>query len=120
MKTNENRTILRSPTVVLAHEVAHAEEHARDPKQYRSDTKPTGDNYDTEADKKVITGVEQTTARALGEISGEQVTRSSHGGYNGPNVSGLSPEQQSMKASRFNTPLYRINNYPMDKARTNL
>jgi hypothetical protein len=41
---------------------------------------PDADYYSPE-EKRVITGMEQTTAKALGEIKSDKVTRTDHFGY---------------------------------------
>ncbi len=108
MSFNREKTIMRSPTVSLAHEFAHAEHFARDSFQYLKDAQTKDSAYDSIAEKNVITGEEQMVARALGEISDDQVTRDSHYGRTGPSVSDLSTKEQSRMAAFYNILLERI------------
>lgn len=50
-------------------------------------------------------GIEQDAARALGEISEEQVTRTNHYGYVGPNLYNMSVFNQSRFCAWMNNPL---------------
>lgn len=108
MKLDETGTIMRSSTVSLAHELGHAENHDRNEEKYLADSTTEDMDYVTVEEKNVIEGIEQDTARALGEISVEEVTRTSHDGRFGPNVANLSPKSQSNKAFMFNHPLIKI------------
>ena len=70
-----------SPAAILNHELDHAVQDATKPKQYSKDTdRKTGKDkqYDTKEEKRVITGSEQKTARALGLTKEGQVTRTNH------------------------------------------
>jgi len=70
-----------SPATVLAHEADHAVQSIKHPKQFEKESDPkTGADkeYDTKEERRVITGSEQKTARALGEIKNGQVTRRNH------------------------------------------
>jgi hypothetical protein len=64
--------------------------------------------FDNKEERRVITGPEQTIARALGEINQDQVTRKSHRGYSSRNADGLSPERQSRIAFLYNNPLNKL------------
>ena len=108
MKLDESGKIMHSPTVSLAHELGHAENHDRNEEMFKADSNKEDAHYVTVEEKNVIEGIEQDTARALGEISSGEVTRTSHGGQYGPNVANLSPKSQSDKAFMFNHPLIRI------------
>lgn len=108
MKLDESGKIMHSPTVSLAHELGHAENHDRNEEMFKADSNEEDADYVTVEEKNVIEGIEQDTARALGEISSGEVTRTSHGGQYGPNVANLSPKSQSDKAFMFNHPLIRI------------
>ncbi|WP_281987690.1 DUF6443 domain-containing protein [Aquimarina aggregata] len=75
----DNGTVM-SPATVLEHEADHTNHRVTKPDEHR-DLKDTRDsNYRNKEEKRVITGSEQKTARANGEISGKQVTRTNHGG----------------------------------------
>jgi D-lyxose ketol-isomerase len=77
--TNEN--IVISPTSVLNHEIDHALQYDTNKNQFLRDVNTrTGDAYDNLEEKRVITGSEQTTAKKLGEIKVEEVTRKDHRG----------------------------------------
>ncbi len=98
MKT-ENGTIL-SPATCLNHEMAHATDHDDATKKYYEEyytlgQKKAQENYDkwlesckygsdlqyvSKEDRKVITGIEQRTAKKLNEIKENEINRSSHGG----------------------------------------
>ncbi len=110
MKLDETGKIMHSPTVSLAHELGHAEDHAKDHAKYSKDSNTANVSFLNEEEKNVIEGIEQDVARALGEIHPDEVTRSSHGGQFGPNVSSLDPAYQSLLADMFNHPLDKIPN----------
>ena len=82
---NETGVVL-SPTTVLNHELGHAEnEDKAGTSQKLNEYSQTiiegsSDQYGTIDEEIVITGVEQRTAKALGEIQEGQVTRTDHGG----------------------------------------
>lgn len=114
MYFNKDKSIMRSPSVTLAHEVNHAVQHETDPEQFLIDAQPNQSDYTTKSDEITIKGAEQVTARALGEITNEQFTRTSHFSIRGPFVSGLSAESQSQKAFLYNNPLKKITNEPYD------
>ena len=70
-----------SPAAILDHEFDHAVQDATHPKQFNKDIdRKTGKDkqYDTKEEKRVITGSEQKTARALGLTKEGQVTRTNH------------------------------------------
>ena len=73
-----NNNVKLSPTTVLNHEFDHAVNYIRNPKQHIEDTKYIDYQYDNMEERRVITGSEQKTATALGEITNGQVTREDH------------------------------------------
>ena len=73
--------VLLSPTSVLNHEVDHALQHDQNPRQQKIDGKKDLSNpYGNKEEERVITGSEQETAKKLGEIEQDEVTRKDHGG----------------------------------------
>lgn len=90
IETN-NGTVI-SPSTVLDHEMDHAVQFDKAKKQlddgnvkawnkYAATTKPgTSAVYGNKEEERVITGVEQTTAQALGEVEPGKVTRTDHSG----------------------------------------
>ncbi len=71
-----------TPTAVLDHEFDHAEDYFKNPEKHMLNVlKPTGDNYDTAEEMRVIQGSEQSTAKKLRLIKGKEVTRTDHRGY---------------------------------------
>lgn len=119
MYFNEDKSIMRSPSVALAHEIDHAVQHETDPEQFYIDAQPNQSEYSTKSDEITIKGTEQITAIALGEITSEQFTRLSHFSVRGPLVSRLSAESQSKKAFLYNNPIDKITNEPYDIAHNN-
>lgn len=68
-----------SPTTLLNHELDHAAGYDRNLSKFIDDIKNTNMGaYDNAEEKRVITGMEQKTALALGEIKPGQVTRFDH------------------------------------------
>ena len=83
LKTNDEHYL--SPTTLLNHEVDHALEFDKSPDTYKENIKQYGDSdidsfYYSPEEKRVITGSEQKTAKALGEIKDNEVTRTDHFG----------------------------------------
>lgn len=79
--TNEGVTL--SPATALNHEFDHAAQATENPEQSAIDRDPKDgpeNPYRTKEEERVITGSEQKTAKALGEIKEGQVTRKDHGG----------------------------------------
>ncbi len=74
-----NGTVV-SPATILDHEAAHALEHKRRPAKYEAARSTPDSRYSNEEERRVITGPEQKTAAANGEISRGGVTRTNHGG----------------------------------------
>jgi hypothetical protein len=79
---NGQGTVL-SPATIADHEAGHAVDFYSMPlSEYNTiATKGSDSQYNTPGERGVITGTEQNTARANGEISGNQVTRIDHGGH---------------------------------------
>ena len=69
-----------SPTTMLNHEIDHALQYDENPEQQAADKRMEIDDYGNMEEKRVITGSEQETARALGEIDTDEVTRTDHYG----------------------------------------
>ena len=78
--TGENGVII-SPATVLEHEADHAREYIYERSNFDLNSNCSDPDYDDLEEERVIRGSEQVTARANGEISGNQVTRNHHGGY---------------------------------------
>lgn len=68
-----------SPTTVLNHEFDHAASDDKDPAALQLRGGIPDPQYQNAEEKRVITGSEQRTALALGEIQPGQVTRTDHG-----------------------------------------
>ncbi len=87
----DNGTIM-SPATVLNHEMTHATHYDDAVKQYNEGNQQafkeynnsllpnTSENYDSLEEESVVTGIEQRTAQALGEVESGQVTRTNHAG----------------------------------------
>ena len=104
MGLNTDFTIL-SPATRLNHEFDHAVQYENNPTKYKNDIKPLDDKnphslYNTEDDYRVITGSEQKTAEALGEIKTGEVTRMGHYGKPVETISPIS-----------NTPINKIEEF---------
>ncbi|MBR4619697.1 MAG: hypothetical protein IKO46_01810 [Salinivirgaceae bacterium] len=69
-----------SPTSVLNHEIDHALQYDKNPQQFHKDRKTEDSQYTNKEEQRVITGSEQNTAKKLGEINDEEVTREDHRG----------------------------------------
>lgn len=87
----DNGTIM-SPATVLNHEMTHATHYDNAIKQYNEGNEKafeeynnsilpnTSENYNSLEEESVITGIEQRTAQALGEVEHGKVTRTNHKG----------------------------------------
>ncbi len=73
-----NKGVVISATTVINHEADHALREVENPKQKMKDKNTEDKNYDNKEEKRVIEGSEQRTAKALGEISEGEVTRTDH------------------------------------------
>ena len=69
-----------SPTTLLNHEGGHALRYLENPELYVRDTETTDPKYGHLEERRNISGTEQNTASALGEIEDGQVTREDHTG----------------------------------------
>ena len=67
-----------SPVAVLNHEADHTLQYLKNPNKFAQDSKTLDPDYDDKEEMRVITGSEQKTALALGEISAGEVTRTDH------------------------------------------
>ena len=77
---NDNGTV-NSPATIFDHEADHALEHKTNTQKYEENRVKGSDlQYGTKEERRVITGSEQKTSRANGEIRAGQVTRRNHKG----------------------------------------
>ena len=67
-----------SPVAVLNHEADHTLQYLKNPDKFAQDSKTLDPDYNDKEEMRVITGSEQKTALALGEISAGEVTRTDH------------------------------------------
>ena len=67
-----------SPAAVLNHEADHTLQYLKNPDKFAQDSKTLDPDYNDKEEMRVITGSEQKTALALGEISAGEVTRTDH------------------------------------------
>ena len=67
-----------SPATVLNHEADHTLQYLKNPDKFAQDSKTLDPDYNDKEEMRVITGSEQKTALALGEISAGEVTRTDH------------------------------------------
>jgi len=74
----ENGTKI-SPTTVLNHEFDHGAGYDSNSKDFMERYRNKDSNYSNAEEKREITGSVQRTARGLGEIAPNQITRESHG-----------------------------------------
>ena len=70
-----------SATTILNHEADHALQEIENPVQKSKDEETKLTLYGDAEERRVITGSEQRTARALGEIREGEVTRSDHAAF---------------------------------------
>ena len=75
-----NNAFELSPATILNHEIDHAVQFDRNRQQQLKDAALQDKDYGNKEERRVITGSEQKTARALGEIGKKEVTRSDHYG----------------------------------------
>ena len=121
MTYNKGTKKWRSSVVILAHEMEHASRAFYDPVGFYNDRQPNTDSrYDTIEERRVITGMEQEVARALGEINEGEVTRRSHKTRKDSVEPSLSPKNQSSKAALLNNRLIRIENEFDERAHTDM
>ena len=69
-----------SMAVDVDYPVSHALAYIEDPKKYVVNAKAIYPNYGNLEEKRVVSGSEQRTAKALGEINEGEVTRTDHYG----------------------------------------
>ena len=74
--------VVLSPATGLAHEADHANDYFDNPQKHNTQSNTPDKKYGTTEEKRVITGSEQKTARANGEIKRGQFTRTGHYGAN--------------------------------------
>ena len=67
-----------SPAAVLNHEADYTLQYLKNPDKFAQDSKTLDPDYNDKEEMRVITGSEQKTALALGEISAGEVTRTDH------------------------------------------
>lgn len=70
-----------SPAAVLNHEMDHALADLKDPKAFEKRSNTPDAKYKDKEERRVITGSEQKTAKALKEITVGKVTRTNHKGH---------------------------------------
>ena len=69
-----------TPVTMLAHEADHAADDLTDARAHSDRRDRKNAQYENDEEKRVITGSEQKTAFANGEIKNGQVTRKNHNG----------------------------------------
>ena len=66
---------------ILNHEADHGIDDKTNHKEHVANSRPNTDSqYGTVEEKRVITGSEQDTAKKLGKLKSDQVTRTNHDG----------------------------------------
>lgn len=121
MTYNKDTRKWRSSVVILAHEIEHAVRAIYDPVGFKKDKQTKIDNgYGTIEERRVIAGMEQKVAKALGEINEGEVTRRSHKTHRDRVEPSLSPKNQSSKAALLNNRLTRIENEFNELAHTDM
>ena len=75
-----NKDVVISPATVLDHEDEHAAGNAKSPADFDKRRRTPDKQYENKEEKHVITGTEQKTAKALGEINKGEKTREDHSG----------------------------------------
>ena len=102
MGIETNELHLLSPATLLNHEIDHALEFDNSPSIFKENKKVYNEGdpdefYYSPEEKRVITGSEQRTAKALGEIKEGEVTRTDHYGNHVKMISPVSNEPVEMK-----------------------
>ncbi|THD30378.1 MAG: RHS repeat-associated core domain-containing protein [Flavobacterium johnsoniae] len=101
-----------SPATLLDHEAGHALKYAKDGKVAANLQLETKDaKYDNKAEKSVIIGTEQKTARANGEIGMVGTTRNDHKGLPVVTTSPTSTKVNKSKTVQFNQQLNKSGFY---------
>lgn len=80
MGLQSDNNVVVSPATGFDHEADHAVNQKLYPDEYKKNTGTADSAYQDKEERRVITGSEQKTARANGEINQKQVTRRNHGG----------------------------------------
>ncbi len=80
MGSKSDNGVIRSPASILAHEADHAIDDLTDARAHSDRRDRLNAQYGNEEEKRVITGSEQKTSLANGEIKTGQVTRRNHNG----------------------------------------
>lgn len=75
-----NNGHILSPATVLNHEADHALQSTKNPSKFKADVGTKDASYENLEEKRVITGSENETATALGEIKSPEATRDDHFG----------------------------------------
>lgn len=110
----DNGTVM-SPATVLEHEADHALHRATKPEEHRKLKDSPDSNYTNLEEKRVITGSEQRTARANGEISANQVTRTNHKGEAVITTGTTSNKVDRQRTYNFYKRINRTTPYNVDK-----
>lgn len=84
-----------APVEVLNHEIDHALQHDLHPAEQKKDGKTEDEAYGNKEEKRVIEGSEQETARKIGKIKDDEVTRTNHNGSPYETVSPISNEDEN-------------------------
>ena len=89
--------VVLSPTTVLNHEADHALQELVNHQQKALDEITDDIQYDNLEEKRVIQGSEQRTAKALGEIKEDEVTRTDHSATEHPTLGPTTTELDETK-----------------------
>jgi RHS repeat-associated protein len=102
MGTETSNGTIMSPATVLDHEIDHNVAFLTDP-EYGTRRADTDTQYRNKEEERVITGSEQKTAKANGEVQHpNQVTRTSHEGRPVITISETSNQKDENKTRRYN------------------
>jgi len=105
LKTDQGNIL--SPATILDHELDHGLQRALNNKQFNSDRTPNNDSqYGSKEERRVITGSEQKTAKANGEIKYGNTTRNNHLGDNVITKGVTSTVSDGAKTKTFNKKQY--------------
>lgn len=78
---NNGSRYYMAPMEILNHEADHGIDDKTNHKEHVANSRPNTDSqYGTVEEKRVITGSEQDTAKKLGKLKSDQVTRTNHDG----------------------------------------
>lgn len=102
-----NQDVSLTPTANLNHEVDHALDAITNPAEHADNSKQDKNNpYDSKEEERVIKGSEQDTAKKLGLIKKDQVTREDHDAkttYEAPNVNAENPIKSTKKINNVHS-----------------